>query len=215
MKAKSETLLSPRKKTLRGCVDHMLTEWGFAENLIYDGCVSAAKRIHLSKIARTDVRGPIVTFLENWGQMARVTRQLEKRWEDRLAKTIRESSKILKRFRRSRLETINPGNHKEDIRTVYEATREIVKPTSAAKTLHLLCPDFFPLWDANIRQEVSRERRKRGDTGIGSSSAGYFKFLVEIHNFLLRYDQVLSDLSRKHKKPKLRIVDAYVWEWSR
>ena len=50
--------------------------------------------------------------------------------------------------------------------------KDVNGPTAATKVLHLLCPEFFPMWDTKIRRDV----RIRGN------EEGYYKYMEEIQS---------------------------------
>lgn len=204
------------KKCIEQYIEQYEKEWSFADNLIYKGCLEALKRIDLSKIEEKDVKGPIRTFLINWGMMGRVVGRLKKGWEKELATKIKINSKKLNNFRYKELSLINfdLNQMKADIIDCYKSLRIIVGPTSASKILHLICPNFFPMWDCNIRKRVSDiyKSRKNSHKGIGESPEGYFKFIQEIQVLLKKYDEVLLDLSKQYDKGKLKLIDEFLWE---
>lgn len=206
------SLLNPTENEIRMYVSTHEEDWKYSDKLIYFPCVRDTNRLRLCKIQEEDVKGPIRTFLLNWGMMGRVLKRKNyKGWEKRLAETLRGICNQLKEFRKLNLETTNISSQKDDIKKCYDAVSNIVKTTSASKTLHVICPNFFPLWDLGIRERVSGERRGLGKAGIGPSATGYYNFMVEIQGFLNRYAKILSELSRKYSKSKLRITDEFMW----
>jgi len=176
------------KKCIEQYIEQYEKEWSFADSLIYKGCLEALKRIDLSKIEEKDVKGPIRTFLINWGMMGRVVGRLKKGWEKELATKIKIDC--------------------------YKSLRIIVGPTSASKILHLICPNFFPMWDCDIRKLISNiyKWRKNSHKGIGESPEGYYKFIQEIQVFLKKYDEVLLELSKQYDKGKLKLIDEFLWK---
>lgn len=190
-------------------------EYKFSDNLIYNGCIDAMKRVDLCKIGEKDVKGPLRTFLLSWGMMGRVLGRLEDDWEKDIAKVIKKNCKILNTFRKKNL--VNFQLRKldeldiENIKNCYNELREIVGPTSASKILHLICPNFFPLWDVDIRKEISAKVKGRGEYGIGDSGAGYYRFMLEIETLLNIHDRTLSKLSQKYGRFNMRLLDEHLW----
>lgn len=204
MSTGEKPLLNPTRRTIRRYVNRNEREYQFAEDLIYRGCLRVAQEMEFLRASRDDVKGPIATFLVNWGNMSRVIGTLDSSWKRELASAIRKNSRRLEEFRGSKLENVDLLEHRPEIEEVYESLQKIVKPTSTSKTLHLLCPFFFPMWDVAIRK----------DAGVGTSSGEYYRFMELIREFLVEYDETLTDLAKKLKKSKLRIVDQYMWEAS-
>ena len=95
------------------------------------------------------------------------------------------------------------------IKSIYGSIRKVIGPTSASKTLHLICPNFFPMWDDNIRKEIGREMGKR--SGLNCEADGYYSFMKEVKDFLHNYEDVLAPLQADIGKPKLRLIDEYLW----
>lgn len=192
MKGNNLSLLKPEAKYIKKYVDAHEAEWGFGE-FIYKECIKEAGKIELRKIKEKDVKDPIRTFLLNWGMMGRVLGRVEnKGWESKLKDKISKNAEKFKEFRRAS----NKENfYREDlqqfeseIKECYSALKEIIKPTSTAKVLHLLCPKFFPLWDNAILDGVSKECKSikecNSKGGINDTSDGYYNFMVVIKDFL-------------------------------
>ncbi len=64
---------------------------------------------------------------------------------------------------------------RETVQTIFTAFRKILRPTGAAKALHLLAPTFFPIWDFAIRQAYG----KRGGVPYADrgEAPGYWAFM--------------------------------------
>lgn len=60
----------------------------------------------------------------------------------------------------------------ESIRTLFKAFEQILGPVGAAKSLHLLVPTLFPLWDGAIAKAY---RLALGP--VGTNAARYWKFM--------------------------------------
>lgn len=230
MQSKKPSLLNPEEKDIKKYVEIFEEEWGFGDNLIYRGCLEAVKKIELYKIKGKDVKGPIRTFLINWGLMGRVLNRkptekskIDRRcWERRLASKIRTFRNELDTFRGLNLENIDDiSKYEKKIIECFNGISECKKgnkrgigPVAAGKVLHLICPDFFPMWDIAIRERVAKDS---GHEPIGANGNGYYKFMGKIQNFLKTktYDSTLSEMSKKYKKSKIKIVDEFMFSMSR
>lgn len=219
MKSNEQNILNPKEEEIREYVEREEKEWEFSD-CIYKWCMENAEKIELCKIEEKNVKGPIRTFLINWGLMSRNIGQLEKNDWKKLKNNIRDICKTLNKFKKSNLENCDIDEWKSEIKKCYEALDYItlnkriknIGPTSKGKILHLICPNFFPLWDDAIREKVSKDKECQSCKGIKSgSSEGYYKFMVEIKKFLKYHDSTLSELSKRHGKTKLRIIDEFMF----
>ena len=202
-----DIVLNPKRGEISKIIDaNQSKDGGFIEKHLYNVCLKCVQKEKYSTIQEVTVYGSIRMFLMNWGMMGRVlNRDENKGWEARLVKKIPELSDKLEKFRTMKLEDIDLSQFEEDINTCYQQISNIVAPTSAAKTLHLLCPNFFPLWDKSIRDHAREKDGRRGWTGI----KGYYFFIDINQIFLGKYNDELSALSNKYGRPKLRIIDEY------
>ncbi|MCL4545175.1 MAG: hypothetical protein M1118_11360 [Chloroflexi bacterium] len=74
-------------------------------------------------------------------------------WSE-LQGAIRDNQSELQRFRRLRLQTIILERERESVYSVFDKFATLCGPVGAAKALHLLAPQFFPLWDNAIARLV-------------------------------------------------------------
>ena len=58
------------------------------------------------------------------------------------------------------------------VRSIFLAFEEVLGPVGAAKSLHLLAPRFFPLWDRAIA-----EAYEVGIGAVGKNQGGYWSFM--------------------------------------
>jgi len=191
-------------------VEIQMNKEGYADNLIYDTIVEVVRKGNFCEIKEIDVSGPIKTFLNNWGLMGWVLARWDEDWESQLARGIRENCGIFEKFRALHLEDCDIDGMKSEIEGCYAAVKSIVKATSASKVLHLLNCNFFPLWDVAIRREANNKFKNKIGR-IDDSTEGYFNFMFAIQVILRQYDKILSMLSERYKKPKLRILDMFLW----
>ncbi|WP_455365060.1 hypothetical protein [[Eubacterium] cellulosolvens] len=94
-----------------------------------------------------------------------------------LAKTLRSCSQIFSQFRDDHLEKVNPDylfNHSEPIEEAFwrissvRAGRRSIGPTATSKILHLVNPQFFMMYDRNIRLGY----------GCSENESGYMHFML-------------------------------------
>src|SRR5205085_372396 len=59
------------------------------------------------------------------------------------------------------------------VKNLFQAFENILGPVGAAKTLHLMAPDFFPLWDRKIANGYNLRLGRSGSNGDR-----YWQFLL-------------------------------------
>ncbi|MEM3697614.1 MAG: hypothetical protein QXQ94_08980, partial [Candidatus Bathyarchaeia archaeon] len=93
-----------------------------------------------------------------------------KDWEKKLKDLIREYSSMLNNFRKESLVKVNVAQFEKEIKEIYGKFEENLGPTAAGKTLNILCPNFFPLWDSAIRNAFKKD--------------DYYGFMLKVSSFL-------------------------------
>lgn len=185
---------------------------GFIISHLYDPCLECMENTNYALINPEIVYGPVTMFLLNWGRMGRVMERPSMRgWEERLTEAIPRIADKLEQFRNLNLEDADLDEYRDDIIQCYNEISKVVKYTSGAKTLHLFAPNFFPLWDMNIRDNAKKESGRR----INHLSNGYFEFMKVMQKFLKKNYPELLKLSQRHNRPKLKLMDEYFWLTSR
>ena len=182
-------------------------------NKIYKKSVNEMEEINLDKITEKQVEDIIKSFLWEWGNMARVVGR-KKDWQIELSKTIKKYYKELEIFRKKNLVNVNLSEFESDIKNLYNDFCEIIKQVATAKILHLICPNFFPLWDNAIANAVRKEANledNKNEKIKAFSKADYYQFMQKIQNFAKKYEDLLSELAKDYDKTKLKILDDFLW----
>ena len=154
----------------------------------------------------------IVNFLNQWHT------RVPNKSKVRLTEKIRENAHRLDSLFEVSLHEVSES----DIKCLYSEFDEIGRfgPTATSKTLHLLCPNTFVMWDEKIKEDF-KKRLKNHD----GDSQEYVKFMREESE---RFGTVLSDASVSalnelleklskydgrefYKKTKAKIIDEYNW----
>jgi hypothetical protein len=175
---------------------------------VYNECLEAVKQSDLRNVV--ELKNTLRRFLYVWGRMGRILGRREyRKWESRLVKQIALNHKELEEFRIKDLTRIVLDEYEQVIKRCYESFKRIVGPIAAVKTLHMICPNFFPLWDNDIAEAIRKERANRKDEEFLASD--YYEFMKDIQRFVNGHQQVLSDLAREYHKGKLRILDEFLW----
>lgn len=184
-----------------------LCEEKFDES-VFNECLEIVRQTELRNAA--NLNSTVRRFLYTWGRMGRVLGQKQfKAWERRLTAKIEAYAMELEDLRVKDFSLVNLNDFESAIKKYYESFSVIVGPIGAAKTLHLICPDFFPLWDNPIANAFRSEREGEKDKKF--SAADYFKFMKDMQAFAIKYQVVLNGLATQYKKGKLRILDEFFW----
>lgn len=136
---------------------------------------------------------------------------------DDLAGAIRDQLPMLKDFRSRKINSWREGDE-EIFRKLFKAFDEALRvpgdggrrhsPVSVSKALHLLCPDFFPLWDQYIAAEYGCSYKKKDPLNAYIRFVELTKDRVgEISKFLLDEPELLS--ANGFCKTPLKLFDEY------
>jgi hypothetical protein len=199
--------LKPKVKVFVSAVEKNQREWCYVYK-IYSMCIADVRKQRIETIDEDFIKGPVRTFLVNWGSMGRVVGR-DRNWCGKLCGKLKKHSDRLEKFRKKFLENENIENSQEGIMTIYSDIRKIVKPTSASKVLHLICPDFFPIWDENIRKKAAQAKGR--NSGLNKEEKGYYEFMKVVKDFLGEYCKEINQLKGDSDKSKLHYVDQYLW----
>lgn len=191
---------------------------------IYFGALGRLKDVQedLTKLDDTKhLKRVIKPFLIQWGMMGRAIGRKSLDWV-RLGARLRNLEPEFKELRKRRLLTIDFGdaNISAAIRKIYrelDSIKYIGSGTTISKILHLLNPQIFVMWDADIRKTY----RKANDC-IRETPEGYLEFLKEIQKEVIimledrrkevrkGLDEIEQEISHNYKgKTISKIVDEY------
>ncbi len=136
--------------------------------------------------------GIVKSFLIKWGRMGRVVGREGLDWRG-LGEGLRSSEKHFGKLREERFQTIDFEKDKisDSITTIYgklDPLPYLGSPTTISKTLHLLNPEIFVMWDNDIRKEY-----KKKNSRIRDNPEGYLEFLKETQ-------KLIKDALNDHKK---------------
>jgi hypothetical protein len=184
---------------------------------LYNKFVTRMSTVDLENISESDVANVIKPFLYEWGRMGRVLGRREFwDWQEKVAQMVKSNCVTLGIFRARRIENENLNDDKDQITRLYESFKEAAGQIASAKVLHLICPDFFPLWDNAIASGIRVELANLLDFSFDAkikpfSGQDYFRFTEGIKVFMLRHNGMISQLSNQYQQKKLRIVDECLW----
>jgi len=189
-------------------------EQKYGTDAVYSGSLEKMRQVDLDNITEETVERIVEPFLYEWGRMGRVLGRPDFRdWQSDLAVQIRSKHKVLTVFRDRHLLEVSLGDFESDVRNCYDSFRHTVGQIASVKVLHLICPDFFPLWDNAIAKGIRTElvENTNGERIKEFSSADYYRFMRGIQTLLNRYREVFKQLANQHAKRQLRILDEFLW----
>lgn len=169
----------------------------------YQDSVEKMRNINLTRFAKEDAAGIIKAYLYKWGKMQRA---LNREKINDIVEQIQSNHEKLEKFRKKKLSGIDIGKFKSDIEQCYDSFEEIIGKVGAAKVLHLICPDFFPLWDTRIADAFKQENK--GKIHKDFSGADYYEFMRWIKNFMQEYGDILAE---RNGRTKVKVLDDFLW----
>lgn len=197
---------------IRRCVEIYNDEPDSDSEGVYEKTVNELGKVAWQDITEASVERIVRPFLLEWGHMQRVLgRSKYEGWENRLALWIQYNQKKLQKLRTSRIaDNYDLDEFSADIIELYESMKKVFKDSgvSAAKTLHLICPSFFLAWDSAIEKAFHMELKK---SVMEFSGEEYFEFMKKMQGLSACYDTVLSELARKYKIEKIKVLDEFLW----
>lgn len=93
----------------------------------------------------------LAVLLQTWNKAYYQYRKFDAAHFADIENLIREEQLQLVVYRARRIDELDDGEQSA-IENLFQRFESILGPVGAAKTLHLLAPDFFPLWDRAIAQ---------------------------------------------------------------
>jgi len=103
----------------------------------------------------------LAVLLQTWNKMFYQYRKFDGQHFTDIERLIRDHYSLLIDFRQRSIEGFDQGDESK-VRHVFKAFEDVLGPVGAAKSLHLLAPRFFPLWDRAIAEAYGLPLRKRG-----------------------------------------------------
>jgi len=115
-------------------------------------------------------------------------------WEKRVEELIATESAELEELRRANFTQAKIEKFEEKIKRLYQAFVEILGPIAAVKTMHLICPNFFPLWD-NAIATAFRNERGLSCKLVAFSAEDNYGFMLDIKKLLNTNHSTISMLA--------------------
>lgn len=217
-------------------IERILEAFVYAQNRVqkddhkYFGYINKMKKANLADMSSADM-DTVRDFLLKFGGMGRAGVKDD---IPRAQSTIHGYADFLQCARGRQLHQGNLASYHNHVIKVFGALRDVVGPVSAAKTLHLICPEFFPLWDSSIialcnssckakhrcllieiiKVESDKDPQKKRAVITGK---GYYSFMEFTDRFIHKYYQHLCQIQSvlnsskppDEQKGLLKIVDEF------
>lgn len=120
-------------------------------------------RLALDGQTSISVAEALGTLLQTWNKsFYRFHGKFDEAHLQALERVVEERSAKWEQWRGRSIETLR-GDEKPDISETFAALENIIGPVGAAKAMHLLSPDFFPLWDRTIASKYGVALKRRGE----------------------------------------------------
>lgn len=132
----------------------------------------------------------LAVLLQTWNRAYYQFNHFDEEHFDKIDQLVEEYAKeIISNFRTNTILSL-PEKDKDEICKIFVAFEEVLGPVGAAKSLHLLAPRFFPLWDRTIAKE---------GYGIpmgpkGKNADRYYKFMEASYKcYKILYEKLPSE----------------------
>lgn len=121
----------------------------------------------------------------------------------RLRRFLEANQKTIKKWDKERLEIGELEPKRDEIILFFEDLAQITKYTGTAKTLHVLAPSVFPMWDGAIRRHF----------GCSENGQGYYNFMIRQQELLKQLLQWIEKgyIALPREKTALKLMDEYHW----
>ena len=131
---------------------------------------------------------------------------------DKLENALKDNLKLLEKFRKRDITTLSESDE-ANIKTLFDALMESLQivsgkmkggksPVAVAKALHLLAPNFFPLWDYRIA-------RVYGCYYNNNPTKKYIQFMKLMKEFVENVKDYIDPSSTYRNKTLLKLIDEY------
>ncbi len=104
----------------------------------------------------------IALLLQTWNRAYYRYKKFDNKHMNEIERLLNKNKKILKELRKRNISDLNADRNNSTILKLFNDFEMILGPVGAAKSLHLLSPKFFPLWDGKIAAAYGCRLKKRG-----------------------------------------------------
>lgn len=175
---------------------------------VYIMILQELKEGNLQDLGSYDVESVLRPYFLKWGRMGRV---LGVRGCQVICDRLKELNPKIVKLRHEALSIVDLDAKSEFVEIYDEIMNakwksekgktKRVGPTSASKTLHLVAPNLFMMWDRRIRNYYDFQE----------SGEEYLRFLINMKNWLKKLKPTIEALGNKYQKSCTKIIDEYNW----
>jgi len=200
----------------------------YPDHSLYREYLGKMEKTRLAQLNEIKVAMIMRPFLYQWGKMGRVLGQKEfMGWERGIAEKVRVNLEKFEKFRSMYLLNTTLGDFRKDIVKAYDSFKGVVERVAATKLLHIICPNFFPLWDNAIKMALKAELIGTISEGVEDlidkdidllcdkiedfSGEDYYIFMRMTQYFIRRYERTFLELARTYEKGVIKILDDLLW----
>lgn len=152
----------------------------------------------ISKTSRLKIAEALAVLLQTWNQAYYRYNDFDDRHFYEIESLIFRYRRQLSAYRERSIADLR-NNDKDNVKNLFKDFEMILGPVGASKSLHLLAPRFFPLWDRSIAKAYGLALRQRG-----KNYDRYYKFMLITKEQCYR---IRRKGFRKHKL--LKLLDEY------
>jgi len=113
----------------------------------------------------------LAVLLQTWNRAYYQFRPFDSQHFERIERLLKEHLDVLRAFRKRSIEAFVPDDDPTSA-SMFTDFEQVLGPVGAAKSLHLLAPRFFPLWDRAIAEAYGLALGRRG-----TNAKRYLRFM--------------------------------------
>lgn len=140
----------------------------------------------------------VAALLQTWNRSYYRYHKFDAAHFAEIQRIIKEHPEVISFLRQRSIGSLVVSDEAEIV-SVFTDFEQVLGPVGAAKCLHLLAPDFFPLWDRAIAEAYGVYLAKRGRNG-----KKYYHFMETTRDQVLRLRK-----ERKRTKHLVKAIDEF------
>lgn len=190
--------MNNHKITLKDINDaHNVFEAHESRNLFYRAATELVESA-LNGKSKLTVAEALAVLLQTWNRAYYQYRKFDDDHFKSIDELWEKHQNTLAEYRKRMIDNVN-RNEQATITSLFQYFEKILGPVGAAKSLHLLAPGFFPLWDRAIATQYQLRLGRAGSNGDC-----YWRFM-------LITKQQFIDLNSQEPELKnlLKLIDEY------
>jgi len=168
-------------------------------DLFYKAAIELVRLVFEGKTKLT-LAEALAVLLQTWNRAFYRYTPFDSRHFDEIEGLLNRHRQVIEGFRLRTIESFSTED-KDPVSKVFSEFEELLGPVGAAKSLHLLAPEFFPLWDRAIAKACRCPLKKRGQ-----NAPSYCRFM-EMMQEQVRNLGTGSDIDQN----PLKILDEYYY----